>query len=442
MTTSTTARPYRELLPNGELRHHMHPGQIAVMKSTAREILALAGVQSGKSSVAVDWMAREITHRGEGDYLMVSATYPLMNLKLLPDFLDVFQHMLHLGRYHDSDKVFEFSESKTRVIFGTATNPESLESATAKAAVCDEAGQRQFRREAREAIMRRLSIHKGRVLYPSTPYGLGWLKSELYDKATEPGSGIQVISWPSKMNPVFPQEEFERARRTMPGWKFRMFFEGRFERPVGLVYDSFDEATCKIPRFPIPATWPRYVGHDFGLANPAALFYAQDSATGYFYAYDEYLPGRGRSTFEHVAEFQRRTQGLTVMKRVGGNQTTEEEIREAYRTHGWPIQAPSVAQVQAQIERVYALHKLNKVFVFNDLHNYLDELLSFSYVLDDKYEPLDRLDDEPSYHLLACSRYILSDFYPETARQSLVTRPYRVGVSSSRELVTNVRHRS
>lgn len=442
MTTHTAVRPYRELLPNGEMKHYMHRGQMAVMQSKARQILALAGVQSGKTAVAVDWMEREIQERGPGDYLMVSATYPLMNLRLLPDFLEVFRHVEPAGKYRDTDKVFEFPDGKTRVIFGTATNPESLESATAKAAVCDEAGQRQFRREAHEAILRRLSIHQGRVLYPSTPYGLGWLKTEIYDRAKEEGSGIEVISWPSTANPVFPREEFERARRTMPPWKFRMFYEGKFDRPVGLVYDSFDEATCKIPRFPLPKSWPRYVGHDFGQANPAALFYAQDPATGYFYAYDEYLPGKGRSTFNHVAEFQRRTEGLNVIKRVGGNQTTEEEIREAYRTHGWPIQAPMLASVQAQIERVYALHKLNKVFVFNDLHNYLDELLSFSYVLDDKYEPVDKLDDEPSYHLLACSRYILSDFAPETARQGLITRPYRVGGSSSQELVTNVRRGS
>ena len=251
-------------------------------------------------------------------------------------------------------------------------------------------------------------------MYPTTPYGLGWLKTELLDRAQLPGSDIEVVSFPSTANPVFPRAEFERARATLPGWKFRMFYEGKFERPAGLVYDAFDEAVCKIHRFPLPKEWPRFVGHDFGQANPAALFYAQDPATGYFYAYDLYLPGPGRSTNEHVAKFKSMTEGMNVIKRVGGNQTTEEEIREAYRAHGWPIQAPKLASVQAQIDRVYALHKLNKVFVFDDLGAYLDELLSFSYVLDDKYEPTDRFDDEASYHLLACARYILSDFTPET----------------------------
>lgn len=750
--TTTSVRPYRELFPTGEMRHNMHYGQIAVMMSKSREILALAGVQSGKTSVGVDWMEREIAERGEGDYLMVSATYPLMQLKLLPEFLDVFQYMEHKGKYRDSDKVFEFAQGKTRVIFGTATNPESLESATAKAAVADEAGQRQFRREAREALLRRLSIHQGRILYPTTPYLLGWLKSELFDRAKEPGSGIEVISWPSTANPAFPQDEFERAKKTMPGWKFRMFYEGKFERPAGLVYDAFDEAACKIKRFAIPAQWPHYTGHDFGCvddeteiltktgwkrqdqletgestltfnlstgqaewqeiqkvsrwpvqahpmrlieqrghsslttlthrwpvekrssgkrvfatteslkvndsilavaqcsnlptramysdslveliawfwtegqvheggvslyqnegekaeqirtclraeygepltltrngrerapagwlersqrqrhsdwgischfainlngadrilavtggahhktvspefitsltkeqlilfietsikgdgwkrygrghkksgwsidqvgkerldvfqmacslagirtylsspeeqgqfnhnprwllslykrnhmqlgkskqepvqydgviwcpttpngtwlarrkgtvyftgntANPAAMFYAQDPATGYFYAYDEYKPGPGRSTREHVQEFKRLTEGLNMMKRAGGSHQ-EEEIREAYRANGWFIQEPKIHDVATGIDRVYALHKLNKLFVFDDLQKYLDEKLAYSYALNDKYEPTDEIEDKNTYHLLDAERYILSDFTPE-----------------------------
>ncbi len=426
--------PYRQVL-EGRLRLNFHPGQLRAWRSTAREILMLAGTQSGKTCFAVDWLWREVLTQGPGDYLCVTATYPLLSLKLLPEFLSVFRDIHHLGTYRDSDKVFEWTrktEPPTRVIFGTATNPESLESATAKAAVADEAGQRQFRREAREALLRRLSIHQGRILYPTTPYGLGWLKTELLDRAQEKGSGIEVVTFASTANPAFPLAEYERAQRTLPAWKFKMFYQGKFERPAGLVYDSFDEATCKIPRFPVPLSWPRYVGHDFGTANPAAMFYAQDPATGYFYAYHEYLPGPGKSTNEHVQEFKRLTAGCTVLKRAGGNQTTEEEIREAYRAHGWPIQAPKLASVQAQIDRVYALHKLNKVFVFSDLAHYLDQKLSFSYVLNDKYEPTDVLEDEASMHLLAAERYILSDFTPETVRQSTETQIHRF---SEREMV-------
>ncbi len=412
MTTAVAIRPYRELLPNGQVRINMHYGQQAVMMSKAREILALAGVQSGKTSVGVDWIGREIRVRGEGDYLVVSATYPLMQFRLLPEFLSVFETIQHLGAWREADKLFEFKGDKTRVFFGTATNPESLESATAKAAIADEAGQKQFHREAREALLRRLSRHQGRILYPTTPYQLGWLKTELYDRAKQPGSDIEVISWPSTANPAFPQAEMDRAKLVMPGWKYRMFYEGKFERPAGLIYDSFDESTCKIKRFVVPQNWLRYVGHDFGTANPAAMFYAQDPATGYFYAYAEYKPGPGRSTREHVLEFKRLTEGVNVLKRAGGSHQ-EEEIRAAYTANGWFIQEPKISDVAAGIDRVYALHGLNKLFVFDDMQKYLDEKQSYAYTLDENYEPTDEIEDKSRYHLMDAERYILSDFTPE-----------------------------
>ena len=50
----------------------------------------LAGTQSGKTSMAPIWLNREIVRKGPGDYLAVTATYPLLKLKLLPEFVRFF----------------------------------------------------------------------------------------------------------------------------------------------------------------------------------------------------------------------------------------------------------------------------------------------------------------------------------------------------------------
>jgi len=418
VTTATVVPSYREVLPipgtkKDKIVLHMHEGQQKAYLSEAREILVLAGSKGGKTCMGPDWLYREMTLKGPGDYLIGTATFPLLNLKVLPEFLKLFQDILGLGVWRDKDKIFRFHDGETRVIFFSATNPESIESATAKAAWLDEAGQKQFRHQTKEAVERRLTLHQGRILYTTTPYGLGWLKTDVYDRAQQPGSDIQVINFKSTMNPLFPVEEYERQKAKMPPWKFRMFFDGLFDRPVGLVYDAFDEATCKVPRVPIPNSWPVYVGHDFGAANPAAMFYAQDPATGYFYAWREYRPRTGKSVAERVADFREIVAGRTVLKRAGGSHQ-EEEIREAYRAHGWPIVEPGRRTVEEQIQRVYALHRLNKLFVFDDLKEYLDEKLSYSYTLDEKYQPLDEIEDKNDFHLMDAERYILSDFTPET----------------------------
>lgn len=405
-------KPYREVAGD-TLKLNLHPGQSRAWLSQARFPVILSGTQSGKTIFEPDWLNREITTHGAGDYIVGTATFPLLDLKLLPEFTNLFSVLLKWGKYFDSDKTIKSKDGKSRIIFFSAVNPESMESATAKAAVLDEAGQKQYRLATWEAVQRRLSINKGRCLFGTTLYGLGWLKNEVYDRWRAGDTDFDVIQFDSTMNPAFPVEEYERMKGIMPSWKFDMFYRGRYTKPVGLVYDSFNEDTCKIKRIPIPLSWPVYVGHDFGGANPAAMFYACDPSTGYFYAFHEYLPGPGRSTAQHVEEFKKITAGRTVIKRAGGSHQ-EDEIRQGYAAHGWPIQEPKINSVPGQIDRVYALHKLNKLFVFDELSNYLDEKMTFSYELDDKYQPTDKFENETEMHLLAAERYILSDFTPET----------------------------
>src|SRR5581483_6046163 len=86
----------------------------------------------------------------------------------------------------------------------------------------------------------------------------------------------------------FPPEEFERARRDLPRWKFNMQYRGMFERPAGLIYDCVDETTQRVPRFAIPLEWRRFVGLDFGTRNMAATFWAEEPGTGRLYCYRTY----------------------------------------------------------------------------------------------------------------------------------------------------------
>lgn len=65
----------------------------------------------------------------------------------------------------------------------------------------------------------------------------------------------------------------ERARLTLPRWKFRMFHLGLFERPEGLVFDVFDESRHVVAPFEIPFNWPRYAGQDFGLKHPTGTIF-------------------------------------------------------------------------------------------------------------------------------------------------------------------------
>jgi len=81
----------------------------------------------------------------------------------------------------------------------------------------------------------------------------------------------------------------------LPPWKFLMKYDGLFTRPAGLIYGSFDESKHKVPRFAIPAEWPRFLGLDFGGVNTAGIFFAEERVglkpTGRLIAYREYKAG-------------------------------------------------------------------------------------------------------------------------------------------------------
>jgi len=240
--------------------------------------------------------------------------------------------------------------------------------------------------------------------------------SKMFRAAAEDQTGRwQALHFTSHDNPYISGAALQELIQDMSKSSYRqeILAEDDELELSWLVYRAFNEKACKIDPIPISEKWPRYIGHDFGAANPAALFFAQDPNTGYFYAYREYLPGAGRSTAEHAEEFKKITEGVNVIKRAGGSHQ-EDEIRQGYTAHGWPIIEPRVRRVNAQIDKVIGLMELNKLFIFNDLYHYLEELMNCLWAPGDDGRPTDKIKDEQKYHLCACARYILSDFTPET----------------------------
>lgn len=223
----------------------------------------------------------------------------------------------------------------------------------------------------------------------------------------------EVYQSSSYDNPALPEDYKQRLSEFEGVYRDR-YVLGLWKGLEGLVYSSFDEKTCLIPRFEIDKSWPVYSAHDFGLVNPCALFYAQNPATGDFFLFAEYLPGVKMSYNDHVKAFQAIVAGRNVLRRVGGNHQEEGE-RQAYTAQGWVITEPKHSQDKAlRIKMVQGMHRLNKVFVFNDLTNYVRE--KFSFVIKD-----DKIDSEAKFHCMSAEAYLLSDFTPETVTRNKVS---------------------
>lgn len=413
----TKSSDLMEITRDGRVVFHFHPGQIRAWKAQERVVAVIAGTQSGKTSFGPVWLWREMRLKGPGDYLIATPTFPLLELKLLPEFKRLFETILKLGKLtYSPNPKFHLSEAgeiamfgspqdtPTTVHFGYARNPDSLESMTAKAAWLDEAGQKDFKVGSYEAIQRRLAIHDGRMLITTTPYELGWLKSRIWAKRkTE--TDIRVVRFDSTMNPLFPQEVMDRARRDLPRWKFNMFYRGIFSRPAGMIYDNFDDNIHTCPRFPIPDAWERNVGTDFGGVNTAGIFLAEDPGTKKLYAYREYHAG-GRTAAGHTTALLAHEPGVPT--RIFGGAKSEQQWRDEFRAAGFPIKEPAVSDVEVGIDRVYGAFSRNEIVIFDDLTDLLEEINTYSRETDDFGEPTEKIDDKNKFHRLDALRYIIS----------------------------------
>ncbi|MCC6799225.1 MAG: terminase [Anaerolineae bacterium] len=439
--TSSLFSIVQEPDPHGRPRRgvdlHFHAGQARAWRSRRRIVAIISGSQGGKTSFGPWWLAREIEWCGPGDYLAVTATFDLFKLKMLPAIREVFEDLLGIARYWSGDQVLELCEHRWddaqnawvpqrgqyratrssdpmwgRVILRSAVAKGGLESATAKAAWPDEAGQDEFSLTAWEAILRRLALSRGRVLITTTPYNLGWLKQQVYDPWVRGDPDIDVIQFPSVMNPAFSREEYEDRQRKMDGWKFRMFYGGLFDRPAGLIYQAFvdayrHEGGHKVAPFTLPARWPRYLGVDPGGAHVAKVWLAHDPDDDLYYLYRERLDG-DKSTAEHAAEVRALETGAgerVVLAYVG--QPSESQVRRDWEAAGlYQVAPPPTADVESGIDTVISLFKEHRLYVFDDCLGVQDELATYQRKLDENGQPTDIIQHKERYHRLDALRYV------------------------------------
>lgn len=418
------ARDIHRRTADGGLELDFHPGQWSAWDSRRRFVGVLAGTQGGKTSWGPWWLHREIydpaVGRGAGDYLAVTATFDLFKLKMLPALRQVFEDVTRCGRYWPSARVMELADPEGRywarraddpmwgrIILRSADSPGGLESASARGAWLDEAGQDRFTLDAWRAVTRRLALSLGRCLITTTLYNFGWLKTEFYDRWKGGDPEYDVVHFDSTVNPSFPASEWGRARETMPSWLFDMTYRGLFDRPAGWIYDCFLDAHYPeghlVERFPVPGHWPRYVGMDFGGTNTAAVLFAFDPEARVLYAYREYRGGK-LTAAGHARNVREGEPDRLVC--VGGS-GSEQQWRDEFNAAGLYVYPPDTFDVEVGIARTYGGIKAGRVYFFDDLATTLRMLRGYSRQLDAAGLATDEIKDKKLYHELDAVRYLL-----------------------------------
>jgi hypothetical protein len=334
---------------------------------------------------------------------------------MLPEMRTVFENLLGVGKWWASNRVIELRHPKRgflakraddpmwgRIILRSASASGGLESATARAAWLDECGQDNFTLDDWDAVQARLSLHEGRCLGTTTPYNLGWLKSEIYDRWQDGDPDIDVINFASAINPAFPNREQERRRGVMQDWRFVMRYLGQFTKPAGLIYSAFEPSMIVEP-FPIPDEWERLIGVDFGGANTAALYLAQNPDTRQWIVYDEMLTG-DKTSKEYAQEALGRLPADSSFTAYGGSKSEGQQRRD-WADGGLALGEPPISDVESGIDRTTEWLKTDKLVVLRSCPGLIDEFGTYRRKLDSLGEPTDKIDNKRTFHRLDALRY-------------------------------------
>lgn len=408
-----------------KLVFNLHPGQTEALMAKERFILMLCGFQSGKTSFAPIWLMNEINEHGQGDYLVVSATFDLFNTKFLPELQNLFCKYLKYT-YNASTSMFVKSvynsvtndTEQIRIICRSADSSRGVESATAKAVVFDEAGMPEIKIDVWEALQRRLALNEGRCLFTTTPYNLGWLKTSVYDKCVNPlETDYKLINFKSTYNPFFKQTEYDRIWKEYPEWKARMFLNGEFTRPASQIYDAFEPSLSEyefenevfkfkgkknghlLRPFTIPKHWKRYLGVDFGERNSCAIFLAEIPTYPGNYVIYNCLLGRG-DLYDRVREYNE------YFDLALGGASSEDGWRKEWAFNDVVVGKPFIQEVEAGITKVRTMIIKDRIYVFDTLNEVVEELQSYSRVTDEAGNATDAIEDKNKYHRLDALRYI------------------------------------
>ena len=189
-----------------------HPYQAMVLKSPARFIAAVTGVQGGKTTSGAVWLIREIKESYDSgkrcDWLIGAPTVKILQQSTIPKFKEFF-NKLGWGDFKEGKQEFELKWGN-RIFVRSLEDPDLIEGMTIAGAWLDEAGQ--MKHQAWINVQARVAIELGRVLMTTTPYACNWLQSDVYNRANkingveQQGEGkekdIEVFNWRSVDNPA------------------------------------------------------------------------------------------------------------------------------------------------------------------------------------------------------------------------------------------------
>lgn len=277
-----------------EVIKKFHSYQMRVLKSQKRWILALAGVQSGKTTVGAAMLAQWVSEKPKEDYLIACPTYKMLQSATLRKFFSEFPQFRQF--YNSADSVIKLPTGGNIYIRSTE-NPVTIEGMTVAGAWLDEAGL--MPDEAWLYVQARLAVKRGRCVMTTTPYSMSnWVYTDIWEKWRNGDTDIDVFTWSSEQNPYFPKEEYERVKASLDPLTFDQRYRAIFTRRMGLVYNLKSDMVVD----EVPDEYDTVLGGiDWGWNAPSVLLVCGIDRERRYWLKEEWYE-RGKTAEEVIAK--------------------------------------------------------------------------------------------------------------------------------------------
>lgn len=365
----------------------LFPHQAKAISSHKRFIALIGGTGGGKTYTGPMWLYQEISKFPKEQFFIIAPTYKMLIRATAPTLVEIFRGTQAEGEYKPSLGQYILPTGGV-IWFGSADRPETLEAGQYKAAWLDEAGQMKY--QVWVVIQARLGQKLGRALLTTTPYAMNWLYLEFYKRFIANDSDYDVIQFVSTDNPLYPKEEYERAKATLDLRLFEMRYKGLFRKMEGLCYPDFNTNHI-IDDFKIPEDWRRGGGMDFGFNNPSVVLYgAIDNDDVLYICKEIYKKGSLLSDLASIMEKE-----IMTYADPSGKQHIEELL-----ALGVEIESAD-NEVNAGIEKVNERIKTGRFKIFKSCKNTIDEFETYHWI-----EGRDKPEKEND-HCMDALRYLI-----------------------------------
>lgn len=223
--------------------------QYKVYTSESRYILAIAGLQGGKTYTGCFWVNKKIeegkkllkegklrTYEG----IIAAISQEQLDSSVMTKFFSIFPFYT---TYHEIKRrkiiiPISCDDGRTRNIIihlKSMEDPKYARGITANFVWLDEADY--MSKDAWTVVTSRTVQTKGQILVTSSWSNSSWI----YDLYINNPAEYELITWASKDNPTFSNEEWERLKRTMDPREFDREYGAKAIFGEGLIYSGIKE---------------------------------------------------------------------------------------------------------------------------------------------------------------------------------------------------------